>query len=242
VALVLDIETVPLSSAADAPYPEDRQPPANYKSAETIAKWKEQDRLRWVDERIKKASLNARLGRVLCLGWAASGETHEDKQGVIYAETEDREADLLRAFWNLVADHNGAVVTWNGTWDLRFLTLRSLDHGLIPTLPPNLLTLWFKRYRTQPHFDCKAVLLNWDVIQSGEGLNEWAKFFGVPGKTDGLSGGDVYPLFAGGMHDEVAEYCLADVLATKAIYHKMLSVFGSAHGVKHPTEDEWTTE
>jgi hypothetical protein len=35
---------------------------------------------------------------------------------------------------------------------------------------------------------------------------------------------------------------LADVLATKAIYHKMLSVFGSAHGVKHPTEDEWTTE
>ncbi len=89
---------------------------------------------------------------MLCLGWAISGEDGPDRQGVIYAETEDREADLLRQFWRLVEHENGAVVTWNGTWDLRFLTLRSLYHGVIPTIPPNLIALWFKRYRTQPHF------------------------------------------------------------------------------------------
>jgi predicted PolB exonuclease-like 3'-5' exonuclease len=84
---------------------------------------------------------------------------------------------------------------------------------------------WFRKYATAPHFDCKAVLLNWDVRVAGEGLSEWATFLGLPPKTDGMSGADVYPLYQGGHLDEIAEYCAQDVAATKAIYEKLAPVF-----------------
>jgi hypothetical protein len=37
----------------------------------------------------------------------------------------------------------------------------------------------------------------------------------------GMSGSDVWSLVAGGMYDEVAEYCLQDVRATAAIYARI---------------------
>ena len=231
--VVLDIETVPLAESLAAEYPEDRQPPANYKSAETIAKWREQDRIKWVEERAKKASLNPRLGRILCLGWAVvtKDEGTLTDHGCFYAEHEEGEKELLANFWRLMATHSGQVVTWNGSWDLRFIVLRSAHHRLTPSLGGAHIREWLRKYQTRPHFDCKAVVLNWDVVQSGEGLSEWAAFFGLPGKTEGVTGKDVYPLFLGGMHDEIAEYCIRDVLATAGIYAQLLDFFGDTYAL-----------
>ena len=226
--LVLDIETIPLDSSLTRPYPTDRQPPANYKSEETIAKWREMDRQRWETDRAKEYSLNPRLGRVLCLGWATTDDegnllTH----GLEYAAEEPSEADVLERFWRMALEADGRVVTWNGSWDLRFLVMRSLACGIQPSLGAYYIREWFRKYVTQPHFDCKAVVLNWDVRVSGEGLDEWSKFLGLPGKTEGISGKDVWPLYQGGMHDEIAEYCVRDVLATAAVYHRLLPFFGT---------------
>jgi hypothetical protein len=229
--LVLDIETIPLEASLTRPYPTDRQPPANYKSEETIAKWREQDRQRWDTDRAKEYSLNPRLGRVLCLGWATTDDegnllTH----GLEYAAEEAGEAEVLERFWQKAIDEHGSVVTWNGSWDLRFLVMRSLALGVQPTLGGGFIRAWFRKYVTHPHFDCKAVVLNWDVRISGEGLDEWSKFLGLPGKTEGISGKDVWPLFQGGMHDEIAEYCVRDVLATAAVYHRLIPYFGFSVG------------
>ncbi len=216
-ALVLDIETVPLATALDAPYPEGlRQPPANYKSEEAISKWRETDRARWSDERAKECSLNPRLGRILCVGTS---------EGVALGANEADEKDVLEQTWLWLKTHRGRVVTWNGSWDLRFILIRSLAHGVTPTLPPSTIREWFAKYRTFPHFDCKAVLLNWETRVSGEGLSEWASFLGLPGKTDGITGKDVYPLYQGGMLDEIAEYCKQDVAATQAVYEKIVPFF-----------------
>lgn len=218
--LIVDIETVPLAAALEEPYPaEERTPPANYKSPETIQKWRESDRLRWDAERAKACSLNPRLGRVLCLG---------TDEGVFTAADEAEEPVVLREFWARILRHDGQVVTWNGSWDLRFLVVRSLYHGIDPTLSGETVSKWFKKYTTEPHFDVKAVLLNWDVRIAGEGLDEWARFLGVPGKLDGISGADVYPLYLGGQLDEIADYCAADVAATQAIYERIAPVFGSS--------------
>ena len=220
--LILDIETVPLAAAMDAPYPkDDRNPPANYKSDEAIAKWRATDAQKWADERAKECSLNPRLGRVLCIGLAVS-----DTSGLFMAQEEAFEADVLRSFWEAVAEADGQVVTWNGSWDLRFILMRSLYHGLTPSVPGTVISAWFKKYTTAPHFDCKAVLLNWDVRISGEGLDQWAQFFGVPGKLGGISGADVYPLYLAGHYDEIGEYCAQDVAATAAIYERIKGVYG----------------
>lgn len=218
--VVIDIETVPTEAALAIPYPEaDRTPPANYKSDEAIERWRTNDRLAWVDASIKQYSTNPRLGRVLCVGTSL---------GASYATIEREEARALAFFWDSVFHTTGRVVTWNGAWDLRFLVLRSAILGVQPSLSPMKIREWFRRYTVSPHFDCKAVLLNWDVRVAGEGLDEWGAALRVGHKAEGLDGGQVWPLFLEGEHEAIERYCMADVELTKGIYHVLAPVFGSA--------------
>jgi hypothetical protein len=225
--LILDIETVPLAASMDAPYPEaDRQPPANYKSDEAIGKWRAADREAWAAGRAKECSINPRLGRVLCVGMTRPQYLNAKPVEVALAKTEADERTVLEAFWAEADKAEGHVVTWNGSWDLRFLLIRSLAHGLTPSVSAFDIAAWFKKYRTAPHFDAKAVLLNWDVKVSGEGLDEWARFLGVNGKEGGLTGADVYPLYLAGEYERIVDYCAGDVAATQAIYAKIAPMFG----------------
>lgn len=214
---VTDIETVPLASSLALPYPEaDRNPPASYKSDEAIAKWRENDRTTWATGWAKECSLNPRLGRVLCVGMTAR---------VPMAQEEADEETILRLFWDAAAAANGKVVTWNGGWDLRFLVIRSLARGITPTLPSETIRSWFARYRTFPHFDCKAVLTNWEPFKAGEGLSEWADFLGCGGKCEGMDGSKVFPMYQAGQFQAIADYCAQDVAATLAVYEKIAPMF-----------------
>lgn len=218
--MFLDIETLPLASALAAPYPDaDRLPPSNYKNEDAIARWREKDRADWAAGRIKDCSINPRLGRVLCIGMS-----HDF---IVMAKTEAEEPSILRVFWNEVEASRGEVVTWNGAWDLRFLVIRSMVHGIAPTISAQVVRSWFQRYRTAPHFDCRAVLTNWDMRVEGEGLDEWAAFFGITGKLPGMNGGMVYPLAQQGEYERIEQYCGQDVATTKAIYQKVAPMFDS---------------
>ncbi len=216
--MMLDIETIPTEAALAMPYPAtDRNPPANYKSDEAITKWRATDEANWREGRIKECSLNPRLGRVLCVG---------TDTGVDYAVAEADESEVLDRFWWAAAEASGDVVTWNGAWDLRFLVVRSLICGVVPSLPSETIRAWFRKYTVAPHFDCKAILLTWDVRVAGEGLDEWAQALGLEGKTDGVDGSKIYDLFTAGQHDTIRAYCAADVASTQAIYRKIAPMFG----------------
>lgn len=216
--LVVDIETVPLASSLTMPYPEaDRNPPGNYKSDEAIAKWRASDREIWANGWAKECSLNPRLGRVLCIGM---------EDGVERADVEEDEVVVLHRFWSYVMQNvGGRIVTWNGQWDLRFLVIRSLAHGIAPTIATETIRSWFTRYKTYPHFDCKAVLTNWEPFKAGEGLSEWATFLGCGGKCEGMSGADVFPMYQAGKFQEIADYCAQDVAATIDVYNKIAPMF-----------------
>ena len=216
--VVLDIETVPLSEALAVPYPDaDREPPASYKSDDAIARWRERDRNSWMAERVKVCSLSPRLGRVLCIGTS---------DGVLMAQTPAEEANILAAAWRELEYARGRVVTWNGSWDLRFILLRSMALGVDIPLPPSTIREWFKRYATVYHVDCKAVLTNWEPPVKGEGLSEWATFLGLPPKTAGITGADVFGMAQAGRFDAIAAYCAQDVATTAAVYEKLQPVFG----------------
>jgi hypothetical protein len=220
-ALVVDIETVPLDDALEAPYPAaDRSPPANYKSDEAIARWRASDEAAWRAARVKAASLNPRECRVVCVGLASSrGEE------AVLARTAGDERAALRAFWDAAELTHGRVVTWNGSWDLRVLLLRSIHHQLSVPFSGRMLADWFRKYATVPHFDCKAVLTQWDAPRAGEGLQEWATFLGLPGKSDGLDGSMVYAMVQEARWDELAGYCMADVRATRAVFETIAPYF-----------------
>ena len=223
--LVIDIETVPLEAAMLEPYPAaDRQPPSNYKLAEAIAQWRVKDVIAWENARAKECSLTPRLGRVLCIGIREVG----GKDALHMAVTEADERTILTAFWDTLLDGEHRVhdlVTWNGSWDLRFLLLRSLVRGVTPTIGGSRIRDWFRKYSfTHGHFDCKAALTNWEP-RSTEGLGEWARALNVTTKTEGLDGSDVYPLFLAGQVDDIGAYCLQDVAATAAVYEKVSPYF-----------------
>lgn len=215
--LVIDVETVPLDDAMAAPYPvADRHPPGNYKADDAIAKWRAADEVAWKAARAKECSINPRLGRVLCVGMT---------ERVAMADVPSDERDVLEVFWREALRHNGRVVTWNGSWDLRFLVIRSLALGVVPGVASETIRWWFSKYGVSPHFDCKAVLMNWAPPTAGEGLSEWAAFFGCGGKCEGMSGADVYPMYKAGKLEEIRAYCHQDVLATLAIYNRIAPMF-----------------
>jgi len=214
---VIDIETVPLAASMAMPYPAaERQPPANYRNADAIDNWRERDRLVWAQERAKTCSLSPRLGRVLCVGMAAPGD-----EQVYYAATEDAEREVLRSFWDEVNEYK--VVTWNGSWDLRFLVVRSLLLGVTIPVDAHIVRSWAKPYNTVWHVDVKRALVG-DGVVKGEGLDEWAQAFGLPGKTDGWTGASVYPAYLEGRHDEIREYCAGDVFATRDLYLRVAHI------------------
>lgn len=218
---VIDIETVPLAVSMAAAYPAaERQPPANYRNADAIDAWRERDRLTWAQERAKTCSLSPRLGRVLCVGMATPGD-----EQVYYAATEDAEREVLRSFWDEMMPDGmpSKAVTWNGSWDLRFLVVRSLLLGVTIPVDAHIVRSWAKPHNTVWHADVKRALVG-DGIVKGEGLDEWAQAFGLPGKTDGWSGASVYPAYLEGRHDEIREYCAGDVFATRDLYLRVAHI------------------
>lgn len=218
--LVLDVETLPLVASMSEIYdPTKFNPPANYKTSEAILGWHERNEKDWAAKREKECSVNPRLGRILCFG---------SSNGIVYATTEAEEAAMLVSAWEQILDAHGRVVTWNGGFDLRFLVIRSLALGVAPSIDAATIRSWFKKYSVFEHFDVKAILMNWDVKASGEGLDEWSKFFGLPGKPEGVDGGSVAWLHAEEQHETIKQYCLSDVANTAAMYQRLIPFFGGS--------------
>lgn len=238
VPITLDIETVPTDEALNALYPEEtRNPPANYKSEEAIARWRITDRAAWEADRVKACSLNPRLGRILCVGMQ---RVDEEKVDVVTAFSPSSEQTLVQSVLDALASAEGEVVTWNGAFDLRFLLVRAMILRChVPAVLARQVPYWFRKYSYYPHFDCKAALLNWDVRVSGEGLDEWSKALGVGGKTAGVTGADVYPMYKDAKYAEIREYCAQDVRSTTAVYRVVAPYFGA---VLSPVELEVVRE
>lgn len=99
------------------------------------------------------------------------------------------------------------------------MLVRSMLLGVDVPIGTTVVREWFRRYQTAPHCDVKALLTNWEPPTKGEGLDEWARAFGVEGKTGGMNGAAVYPAYVAGDIVGIASYCLGDVAATSRIYH-----------------------
>jgi hypothetical protein len=212
--VVLDIETIPQLASLDVPFDESSvKVPANYKDPIKIAAYIDSARRAWPERLAKDASVDPFLGRVLCTGW---GYRPEDIQ-VDYALTEADEKQILEATWQRLADNDGRVAGWNSRgFDLRFLMIRSMALRVQPTLPPSIMVDWLAKYRSIYHTDAKLLLMDGDAFNA-RGVDEVAASFHLPGKTEGMSGADVWPAFQRGEHDRIKSYLRDDVRAEMAI-------------------------
>lgn len=149
------------------------------------------------------------------------GETTElEHGGKLYVYSERA---ILRDFWNYLRtdECRGAhYITFNGRmFDFPFLMLRSAVLGVRPS--ENLLR--GTRYSYDHHTDLLDEFTFYMPQSVGAtrryNLDFLTKAFGIESpKSHGVDGTKVAALYAAGEYKTIAEYCLADVVATWHLY------------------------
>jgi 3'-5' exonuclease len=128
---------------------------------------------------------------------------------------ERTEKQLITAFVGRIADLNPQLVTFNGnSFDLPVLRYRAMINA-VPA-PGLAARSYFNRYTEDALDLCDAL----SSFNSGARatLNEISKIMGMPGKPDGIDGGQVDKYFREGKVNEIAEYCASDVLNTYRVW------------------------
>jgi 3'-5' exonuclease len=125
------------------------------------------------------------------------------------------EGELITSFVDRIADLTPQLVTFNGSsFDLPVLRYRAMLHKVSAT--GLSARPYFNRY-TDDAMDLCDVLSSFSP-QAKSTLHELCRVMGLPGKPDGIAGGDVERYFREGRIQEVADYCESDVVNTYRVW------------------------
>lgn len=218
--LYFDIETVPTSDGERiAEISSNITPPANYKSADAIAKWEREKKQPAFDKAVHGMGLCGTVGEIVCICWAI------DNGGICSVDNSEGEEVMLRAFMLSVLGASTTPrqrgITWIGHYitgfDLRYLWQRCIINNVdSPVKIPYSAKPWDTNI-----FDTK---IEWDGVKSsGFGaLDSVSKAMGYQGKQ-GMTGADVWDYYKAGKLSEIVEYCKNDVDLTRKIHLRMKS-------------------
>lgn len=211
--LYLDIETIPCQDKTkQVALVANAKPPANYKNEETIAKWREEN----AADAIAKTSFDGGLGHI-CELCAVFG----DEQWMLGSGRD--ELSILRTFSEYAArayeQSHGlppVIVGHNvNAFDIRFIWQRAIVLGV-------KLPNWFPKDPKPWGNDTFDTMTAWAGQRGTVSLDNLAQYLGLGGKT-GMDGSMVAQAWLDGKHDEIAAYCMSDVMLTKAIHEKFLA-------------------
>jgi DNA polymerase elongation subunit (family B) len=138
-------------------------------------------------------------------------EDRYEKEGVHYII--GTEAEILEKFWATIRKYS-TFVTFNGrTFDCPYILMRSAVHKIKPT--KNLIPY---RYSDKEHIDLFDQLTFYNTTKRFN-LDYFCKRFGIISpKSEGVTGLDVPELFHQGEYQQIAEYCMRDVIATGELF------------------------
>jgi len=174
--------------------------------------------------------------RVVAIGYAyLVREPAEDRGTELVLKTigcggkpEDDERTLLESFFQMIAQRQPQLVTFNGrSFDLPVLKLRAMAHGLSCPAWFSIGDRWENyeaRYQNRFHLDLMDVLSDYGAAARCS-LDEIAAAFGVPGKLD-VAGEDVEKMVLQGRIEEVRAYCELDVCTTLLVFLRWLHFTG----------------
>jgi 3'-5' exonuclease len=147
---------------------------------------------------------------------------------------ERTEKQLIMAFVGKIADLNPQLVTFNGnSFDLPVLRYRAMINAV--SAPGLAARPYFNRHTEDALDLCDAL----SSFNSGARatLNEISRIMGMPGKPDGIDGGQVERYFREGKIKEIAEYCETDVLNTYRVWLRYELFRGRLTDVAHQASE-----
>lgn len=158
------------------------------------------------------------LHRIACIG-ALFAERQDD--GTLAVKSlgarhigEKTEAEMVRDFIQALQKDKPCLVSFNGNgFDLPVLRYRAMAHGIggKGVFGKGERDYWYRF--GWDHLDLCDVLGNFGA-SARPSLAEMAALLGIPSKLDGMDGSQVEAFVAAGRLDEVAAYCLGDVIVT----------------------------
>jgi len=215
--LYLDIETIPTQDPeAGDKLVADAKPPANYKTDEAIAKWRDGKR----EELIAKTSFDGGRGHVCAISWAFDDGPIESLlvRGQMGKPFNERE--VLAAFFASLDPYHSVTIVGHyvGGFDIKFLTQRAICLGV--RLPP--VNVWPRDVKPwgKEIFDTMTA---WAGARDTIGLDALCDILGIPGKGD-FSGADVAGAWARGEYQRISDYCAEDVERVRAVHKRFQAV------------------
>jgi DNA polymerase elongation subunit (family B) len=158
--------------------------------------------------------LNPDTNRAKVLFQTADGSS-TDSQGEQAHFVTGSEKEILSQFWNDVTKYE-QFITFNGRgFDCPFLLLRSAILGIKPTR-----TMMPYRFDHATHCDLLDQLTFYGAFRKFS-LDFYCKSFGIESpKSHGITGLDLGRLFKEGRFQDIATYCLGDLVATAELFRR----------------------
>lgn len=210
--IYLDIETIPTQNSEHQAFVvENLKPPANYKNADTIEKWLEENKA----EAISKTALDGTFGEIAVIGIAINDEPvvtfyREDWQSA------DRESDLLQRLSDYLREHANKCNTapqFIGhniiKFDDRFIFQRSVINSVKP-------------YHSASRHNTYDTMIEWAGYGNKDyvSLAKLCQVLGIEAKGE-IDGSKVWDYIQAGKISEVAQYCAKDVERVRQVYKRM---------------------
>ena len=227
--LYIDIETIPTQREEIQQKIFDAiSPPKTLKKQESIDKWYEEKRDEAAIAKIEKTGLNGAFGEVMVIGYAIE----DQYPNVLYREDISAdEKEILEQFFaksskalKELAHHDNPPVKVIGhnvlNFDLRFMFQRCVVLGI---KPPQ----WFIRcVNASPYSeDVYDTMTQWAGFRGTVSLSTLVDALGLQAKGaeigEEISGGMVWDFVQDGKIEEVANYCIGDVIRVQQAYKKM---------------------
>ena len=227
--IIFDLETVP------SQHPDARElvrasikPPGTLKKPESIAAWWANEADAAVEDAYRRQSLDGGLaGEVISIAAC----TPDGRQWVRCRTQEEKESELLLAFgaqvesWidqdaRAVAEgfnyaQDPFLIAHNAAFDLGFLWRRCIVNGVrLPFKVPGPMA------RAGQHYG--DTMSAWAGYGNRVSLDALCRAPGVPSpKDNGMDGSQVFDAWLAGEHERIAQYNLADAVATLAVWERL---------------------
>lgn len=223
--LYLDIETIPSQSPeVHARIAETITPPANYKKADTIAQWEQEQKPALVKEAIAKTSFDGSVGHVICIGWAWGDSEPRAHTIPDVGQERDYIAEMVGLIDHRVSMEHNRYPTIIGhnvvNFDIRFLWQRAIILGI-------RMPAWFPRDPKPWGNDVFDTMTAFAGQRGTIGMDRLCLALGMDGKGD-VDGSMIADLWAAGEYEKISTYCRADVERTRAIHRRMQIAYGEA--------------
>jgi 3'-5' exonuclease len=155
---------------------------------------------------------------IVCIGALVASPTQEgyEVRAVGASHIGERtERELILSFLDTMDRLSPNMVTFNGSsFDLPVLRYRAMIHGISASGLHD--RPYFHRYRDD-HVDLCDLLSSFSFGGKVK-LDELSRIMGLSGKPDGIDGSRVEAYFNAGRIEEIADYCLSDVINTYRIW------------------------